>query len=219
MPVATLALIIASVGGVSAYAGATIGTSDIQNNAVTSAKIADKTVKTVDLNPAARVQNWAWHPGGARNEIWPTSGIIHLGTKTIKAPATGMLEVSTLATDLDGMTDVVIALVDYNGNLADALTGASTTESAKLYNALGAAQSLSGGSALNFPKKVSKGTHTIKWFAVSYDDANDGMPVALVLRLLRVQFTPGFSGQWQNWTLPPASPRMSPQHLERLLGR
>jgi hypothetical protein len=44
---ATLALVVA-LGGTS-YAAATIGTSDIKKNAVTSAKIKNKNVKTVDL--------------------------------------------------------------------------------------------------------------------------------------------------------------------------
>lgn len=48
---ATLALVVA-LGG-TGYAAATIGTADIKNNAVTSAKIKDKNVKTADLKGSA----------------------------------------------------------------------------------------------------------------------------------------------------------------------
>lgn len=52
---ATLALVVA-LGGTS-YAAATIGTSDIKKNAVTSAKIKNKNVKTVDLKNNAVKSN------------------------------------------------------------------------------------------------------------------------------------------------------------------
>jgi hypothetical protein len=48
---ATLALVVA-LGGTS-YAAATIGTGDIKDNAVTSAKIKNKNVKTADLKGSA----------------------------------------------------------------------------------------------------------------------------------------------------------------------
>ena len=202
--VATLALVVAATGGVAAYAGAQIGTSDIKNNAVTSTKIKNGNVKTADLSPKARTHSWVWHPAAPLNTTWPANGTINLGTKKIKVASPGLLEVNTFGAFAGGDEpfDLMLALVDYKGNVAAALDGSDPAEIAKLYEALAAVLVTDSGlQSLVIPQRVGAGKHTVRWFAVNYSVVG-GETTSIALRNLTAEFQPGVTGKEPRWSVP-----------------
>jgi hypothetical protein len=216
MSVATLALVMAATGGISAYAGSQIGTSDIKNNAVTSAKIKNGNVATKDLSPKARTRAWVWHPAAPLNATWPASGVIDLGTKKITVPTAGLLELNTFAVPAGGAVsaDLILALVDFKGNISDALNGSDPNAIARLYDALAAAMLTDSGlQQLSVPQRVGAGKHTIRWVAVTYDNAAPGQTASVALRNLTAEFQPGVTGREPRWEVP--TPRQVGRQLLR----
>lgn len=207
LPVATLALVVATVGGVSAYAGTKIGTADIANNAVTTSKIKKANVKASDLDPRVKAKSWIWKPASVTTLTWQDASFVSLGTKTITTPAPGLLDVTAFgAPSGGGSIDFLLALVDYTGDLEAALDGSSPQAITALYDSLAAARSTSDGFLIELPKRVSAGSHTIKWYAVDRSAA-PGDTADLALRQLTARFTPGITGSAPNWQLPELPPR------------
>jgi hypothetical protein len=128
-------------------------------------------------------------------------------------PAAGLLDVDTFGTSIDGANvDLILALVDFKGNVATALNGSDPAAAGKLYDSLAAAFSLSGTS-LEMPKRVSAGKHTIRWYAISYSSVA-GDTSKIVLRQLTALYVPGIAGTAPKWQIP--APR---QTLRQILPR
>lgn len=211
-PVATLALIIATVGGVSAYAGVKIGTAQIKNGAVTTAKLHGNSVTTAkikngqvtlsDINAKAKPINWIWHPGAPVHLTWDGTHKAKLvASYAISVPTTGLLTVHTFGGSLGSGATVenLVALVDYTGSVEDALTGGPSA-AATLYDHMAAAVTTSDSvGQITLPQRVGPGTHTIKVWAISYSALN-GETSDLGVRMLSAQFSPGVIGSEMPWT-------------------
>lgn len=123
MLVACLALVLA-MGGVS-YAATRIGTKDIANSAVTSAKIRDGAVRVADLNAATRASLSARAYGYVP---WKGDDVVALeaartrGFSSITRPATGVYCLTYADAALDPDTAAPVVTVDWDKSAGANLT-------------------------------------------------------------------------------------------------
>ncbi len=212
MLVAILAL-VAATGGLG-YAAGQIGTSQIKNNAVTSAKIKNSNVKSpdiknsgvtvTDLHPAARQASFVRRLGPVASVIYNADGVAPVMDMTFRTATAGLVDVSGLALQAGGpglAPDQIIGVLDYNGDLGTVLGGGGTpAQQNELYSKLAFVVSNSGGGAIPFTLRVGAGVHTVKMFATN-STAVGGETVNLGLRNIAVQFTGGVTGTYQNFVI------------------
>lgn len=118
----------------------------------------------------------------------PDDTVDVLAPMKVTAPVDGVLHVDALA---DGGMDVVLALVDYEGDV-DLSTEESTAE---VYDHLAAVVG-PGGGFLRIPIRVDAGEHTVRLVALASDVTTE-----VGLRSLSVHFTAGVTGTWEAFDL------------------